>query len=148
MTGGNVVILGDVGDNFAAGMTGGMAFIYDEKNDFEKKVNPETVIWQRLDTDYWKKFLKELILKHGYSIKKLKKSEGRILIKLIDRETKKTSYEIIRIFRNTFSASFWQLTARLFGHNLHSIYDKNRGEDRIIEYIINRIDNENLINNL
>ena len=64
MTGGNVVILGDVGDNFAAGMTGGMAFIYDEKNDFEKKVNPETVIWQRLDTDYWKKFLKELILKH------------------------------------------------------------------------------------
>ena len=36
MTGGNVVILGDVGDNFAAGMTGGMAFIYDQKNDFEK----------------------------------------------------------------------------------------------------------------
>ena len=64
MTGGIVVILGQVGDNFAAGMTGGMAFIYDEKNEFEKKVNPETVIWQRLDTDYWKKFLKELILKH------------------------------------------------------------------------------------
>ena len=37
MTGGNVVILGDVGDNFAAGMTGGMAFIYDKTNDFEKK---------------------------------------------------------------------------------------------------------------
>ena len=38
MTGGNVVILGQVGDNFAAGMTGGMAFIYDEKNEFEKKL--------------------------------------------------------------------------------------------------------------
>ena len=93
------------------------------------------------------KIEKELILRHGYSIKKLKKSEGRILIKLIDRETNKTSYEIIKLFRNTFSASFWQLTARLFGHNLHSIYDKNRGEDRLIEYIINRIDNEHLINN-
>ena len=44
MTGGTVVILGQVGDNFAAGMTGGMAFIFDEKNEFEKKVNPETVI--------------------------------------------------------------------------------------------------------
>jgi Glutamate synthase domain 3 len=64
MTGGNIIILGDVGDNFAAGMTGGMAFIYDKKNDFEKKVNPETVIWQRLETEYWEGFLKNLIKRH------------------------------------------------------------------------------------
>ncbi len=64
MTGGSVVILGSVGDNFAAGMTGGMAFIYDKKAEFEKKVNPETVVWQRLETTYWKNFLKELIIKH------------------------------------------------------------------------------------
>ena len=64
MTGGNIIILGDVGDNFAAGMTGGMAFIYDKKNDFEKKVNPETVIWQRLETEYWERFLKNLIKRH------------------------------------------------------------------------------------
>ena len=64
MTGGNVVILGEVGDNFAAGMTGGMAFIYDEKNEFEKKVNPETVIWQRVETEYWKNLLKNLVQKH------------------------------------------------------------------------------------
>ena len=64
MTGGKVVILGDVGDNFAAGMTGGMAFIYDEKNEFEKKVNPETVVWQRLETEYWKNLLKNLVQKH------------------------------------------------------------------------------------
>ena len=64
MTGGTVVILGEVGDNFAAGMTGGMAFIYDEKNEFEKKVNPETVVWQRVETEYWKNFLKNLIQKH------------------------------------------------------------------------------------
>ena len=64
MTGGSVVILGEVGDNFGAGMTGGMAFIYDVNNDFEKKVNPETVIWQTPETDYWISFLKDLIEEH------------------------------------------------------------------------------------
>ena len=90
------------------------------------------------------KIEKELIVKHGYSIKKLKKSQGRILIRLIDRETSKTSYEIIKDFRNIFSASFWQLTANLFGHNLRSVYNIDKGEDKIIEYIINKIDNEKL----
>ena len=65
MTGGNVVILGKVGDNFGAGMTGGMAFIYDENNEFEKKVNEESVIWQIPETEYWKNFLKKLILEHN-----------------------------------------------------------------------------------
>ena len=64
MTGGNVVILGEVGDNFAAGMTGGMAFVYDINNNFEKKVNPESVVWQRPETEYWKNFLKNLILNY------------------------------------------------------------------------------------
>jgi len=65
MTGGNIVILGEVGDNFAAGMTGGMAFVYDLSNKFEKKVNPESVIWQKPETEYWKNFLKNLISKHA-----------------------------------------------------------------------------------
>jgi glutamate synthase (NADPH/NADH) large chain len=64
MTGGTVIILGQVGDNFAAGMTGGMAFIYDKDKDFEKKVNPESVVWQNVETDYWKKYLKDLIIEH------------------------------------------------------------------------------------
>ncbi len=62
MTGGTAIILGAVGDNFGAGMTGGMAFIYDEKNEFEKFVNPTSIIWQKLETDYWKKFLQENIV--------------------------------------------------------------------------------------
>jgi len=64
MTGGTIVILGDVGDNFGAGMTGGMAFIYDTNNQFEKKVNPESVIWQNLETDYWINYLKNLVEQH------------------------------------------------------------------------------------
>ena len=65
MTGGIAVILGNVGDNFAAGMTGGMAFIYDISKEFEKKVNPESVVWQNVETEYWKSFLKELVLEHS-----------------------------------------------------------------------------------
>ena len=65
MTGGTVVILGNVGDNFAAGMTGGMAFIYDKSNEFEKKVNPDSVVWQNVETDYWTSYLKELVLEHS-----------------------------------------------------------------------------------
>ena len=61
MTGGNAIILGAVGDNFGAGMTGGMAFIYDKKNEFENYANPASIVWQTLETDYWKKFLKESI---------------------------------------------------------------------------------------
>ena len=61
MTGGTAIILGSVGDNFGAGMTGGMAFVYDEKNEFENFVNPASIIWQSVQTDYWKKFLKESI---------------------------------------------------------------------------------------
>jgi Glutamate synthase domain 3 len=64
MTGGNIVLLGDVGDNFAAGMTGGMAFIYDKNKNFEKKINPENVVWQKVETKYWKNFLKDLIKRH------------------------------------------------------------------------------------
>ena len=61
MTGGKVIILGGVSDNFGAGMTGGMAFIYDPYKKFEDYVNPQSVIWQSVETEYWKKNLKDLI---------------------------------------------------------------------------------------
>ena len=58
MTGGTAIILGEVGDNFGAGMTGGMAFVYDKENNFENFVNASSIIWQSVETDYWKDFLK------------------------------------------------------------------------------------------
>ena len=59
MTGGTAIILGSVGDNFGAGMTGGMAFIYDKSKNFESFVNPNSIVWQNVETDYWKDFLKK-----------------------------------------------------------------------------------------
>jgi len=64
MTGGTVVILGKVGDNFGAGMTGGMAFIYDPTDEFEKYVNPESIIWQKIASKYWTEYLKNMIVQH------------------------------------------------------------------------------------
>jgi glutamate synthase (NADPH/NADH) large chain len=64
MTGGTVIVLGKVGDNFAAGMTGGLAFIYDKTKDFENKVNPESVVWQKIETEYWINFVKKMVLEH------------------------------------------------------------------------------------
>jgi glutamate synthase (NADPH/NADH) large chain len=64
MTGGLAVILGPVGDNFAAGMTGGMAFVYDADGLFEEHVNPDTVVWQRIESIHWEGTLYRALEEH------------------------------------------------------------------------------------
>ncbi len=64
MTGGTVVILGEVGDNFGAGFTGGMAFVYDPANEFASRVNPETIEWQRIAHPHWSGHARELVARH------------------------------------------------------------------------------------
>ena len=61
MTGGNVVILGEVGDNFGAGMTGGMAYIYDPDGTFLERVNPASLEIERIDSSHWEAELRTLI---------------------------------------------------------------------------------------
>lgn len=67
-------------------------------------------------------------------------SQGRILIKLVDRETGSTTYEVIKDLKGGFSAFLFQGIARLFGSNLKSEYDAIE-EDKMIEDIIVRIEN-------
>jgi glutamate synthase (NADPH/NADH) large chain len=64
MTGGTVVVLGEVGDNFGAGFTGGMAFVYDREKKFELRVNPDTLHWQRVNAAHWAGVLKSLVERH------------------------------------------------------------------------------------
>ena len=64
MTGGTVVILGAIGDNFGAGFTGGMAFVYDPEAMFEKRANPETLDWQRIAHQHWDAALRSLVEEH------------------------------------------------------------------------------------
>ena len=61
MTGGTAIILGQVGDNFGAGMTGGMAFVYDKENNFENYANPSSIIWQPVETNFWREYLKNIL---------------------------------------------------------------------------------------
>ncbi|MEP6784996.1 MAG: glutamate synthase large subunit [Sphingomonadales bacterium] len=65
MTGGTAIILGDVGDNFGAGMSGGMAFVLDETGNFERRANPETIVWQRLSSLHWETKCRALIAEHA-----------------------------------------------------------------------------------
>ena len=64
MTGGFVAILGPVGDNFAAGMTGGMAFVYDTDGRLEEHINPDSVVWQRVESAHWGRVLRDLVEEH------------------------------------------------------------------------------------
>jgi hypothetical protein len=64
-------------------------------------------------------------------------SEGKILVKLIYRETKTTSYEIVKSYRGRFNAFFWQTMAKLWNNNLKTAYDPvNAREDMLIEHIL------------
>ncbi len=65
MTGGTAVILGAVGSNFGAGMTGGMAFVLDVDDSFERRANPESIVWQRLDSAHWEGALRALVEEHA-----------------------------------------------------------------------------------
>ena len=65
MTGGNAIILGSVGNNFAAGMTGGMAFVYDKEGSLPVRINLDDVIYQQQMTSYWEEFLLSRIKLHN-----------------------------------------------------------------------------------
>ena len=103
---------------------------------------------QRLETekekkDYVKQVEKEIKYEFEDELKKLTITQGRILIKLIDRETGDTSYELVKQLRGSFSAFFWQAIARFFGSNLKSEFDA-AGEDRLINEIVILIENGQL----
>ena len=64
MTGGVVVVLGNIGANFGAGMTGGMAYLYDPEKVAQKQVNLESLLVSNITIDYWETQLKSLIKEH------------------------------------------------------------------------------------
>lgn len=78
--------------------------------------------------------------KYGDELKNLTVTQGKILLKLIDRQTGHTSYELLKELRGSFSAAMWQGLAVLFGHSLKLDYEPG-GEDWMIEDIITKIEN-------
>jgi hypothetical protein len=86
-----------------------------------------------------KKLEKELLDKHMEELKKWSISDGKILLKLIDRETDRTAYSLIQDFRGDVSAMFWQGIARIFKNNLKDEYDPDE-EDKLLEEIVRKIE--------
>ncbi len=90
---------------------------------------------EREKREYIAKVEKELINQYEKELTKLTISQGKMLIKLIDRETGLTSYELVKELKGGFSATFWQGIARIFGSNLKLKFDP-QGEDKILNELI------------
>lgn len=80
----------------------------------------------------------QLKAKYGHQLEQLDFAQGIILIKLIDRETSKTSYSLVKDLRGGFVAFFYQGLARIWGYNLKVRYQP-KGKDRKIEAIVKLI---------
>jgi Domain of unknown function (DUF4294) len=105
------------------------------------KVNADLVKMndERDRKNYLKQVEKDVFNEYEDDIRDMTITQGKLLIKLIYRETYNTSYDLIREYRGGINAAFWQGIARLFGSNLKTEYDPY-GEDLLIELIIQDID--------
>lgn len=92
---------------------------------------------------YIKGIEKQVFTDYEEDMSHLTLTQGKLLIRLIDRETEITSYDLIKDYRGSFSAAFWQGIARLFGTNLKDEYDPE-GDDMLIEKIIQEIESGRL----
>ena len=81
-------------------------------------------------------------LKEQYTpqMKKLSFAQGKLLIKLIDRQSNQTSYELVKAFIGPFKAGFYQAFAALFGASLKKEYDP-QGEDKLTERVVLMVEN-------
>jgi len=88
---------------------------------------------------WWKQHEKYLFKKYENDFRRMTASQGQMLMKLMDRESDKTSYEIIKHYRGKASANFWQFVAKLFKNDLKEEYDAS-DKDRIVERVINLVE--------
>lgn len=88
---------------------------------------------------WWRQHEKYLFKKYEQHFRKMTASQGQMLMKLMDRESDRTSYEIIKHYRGKASANFWQFIAKLFKNDLKEEYDAT-DKDRIVERVINLVE--------
>jgi hypothetical protein len=107
------------------------------------KLKEYNAIMEKMDEKTRKAYLKvvEKQLKAEFEepLKNLSMTQGKILLKLIDRETGNTSYTLVKDLRGDFQAFMWQSIARLFGSNMKDEYDPT-GDDIMIERAIKLIE--------
>lgn len=91
--------------------------------------------------EHMKQVEKRIEKEFGKEIRNLTFTQGRILLKLIDRETGYTSYELLEELRGTFRAWFYNSIAKMFDYNLKSEFDTDQHlEDRYIDEVVRAIE--------
>ena len=97
----------------------------------------DSITKRRHKKRYTKEVAKWVKEEYADRLKDLTMSEGKILVKLIYRETNTTSYEILKSYRGRFNAFFWQTMAKFWDNNLKTEYDPvNNRQDMLIEHIL------------
>ncbi len=101
----------------------------------------ETFETEKEKQEYLKDFEGAIFEQYKPVMKTFTRSQAKILVKLINRETHQSSFNIVKAFLGSFRAGFWQTFGRMFGVNMRSDYDpENNKEDAIIERICIRIE--------
>lgn len=95
----------------------------------------ETLPTKEARDEHIKRVEKNIVKEYKPKMKKLTYSQGKLLIKLVNRECKSTSYEAIQAFMGPLRAGFWQAFAWAFGASLKKEYDPD-GTDRLTERIV------------
>ena len=90
---------------------------------------------RRQKRKFWKQYEKLLFQRYEGSFRDMTASQGQMLMKLIDRESGVTSYDVIELYKGSLAANFWQGLAKMFGNDLKAEYDGN-DKDKITERII------------
>jgi len=88
---------------------------------------------------WWRSYERYLFKKYEKDFRGMYASQGRMLMILMDRETDKTSYELIKQYKGKAAANWWQFVAKLFKNDLKEEYDAT-DKDRITERIINLVE--------
>ena len=88
---------------------------------------------------WFRRYERTLFRKYETAFRNMYASQGRMLMKLMDRETDRTSYELIKQYRGKVTADFWQFIAKLFKNDLKEGYD-GADKDRIIERVITLVE--------
>lgn len=99
----------------------------------------QTIPTKRERDEHMKAVEKGLKEEYTPRIKKLSYSQGKLLIKLIDRETHSTGYELIQAFLGPVRAGFYQAFAWVFGASLKKRYDP-QGSDRLVERVVLQVE--------
>ena len=100
----------------------------------------ETLPNEKAKQQHLKRMEKEMFKEYKPQLRRLSYSQGKLLIKLIDRECNQSSYNLLKAYLGSFRAGFWNFFASMFGASLKSQYDP-KGKDKVTERVVVLVEN-------